>query len=150
MVALLEEAVLRSGRSRTDLERSLGLLPGTLGELFGGRAELEVRHLLLLARELGLDPVAFFRVGVQGSGAGDPVLDEVERAYRDARAGRALQEGSQGPPPAPDLDLAGAKELVRETIREELARLARGEAAGARAEERAGETGPADPAPSDD
>jgi hypothetical protein len=150
MIGQLEEAVRRSGRSRPELESAMRLLPGTLDELFGGRVELEVRHLLLLARELGIDPMSFFRVGVTGGGSGDPILEEVERAFRDARAGRTRQPGGQGPPPAPDLDLDGAKKLVRDTIREELARLVRGEAAGSRDEAREGGPGPAGPAPPDD
>ena len=151
MVRLLEEAVRRSGRSGSDLERAAGLAPGTLAALLGGRAELEVRHLLLLGRELSLDPLQVFAEGLQGEAAGgdDPVLAEVERAWREADPRRSGSPGARAAQAAADLDLEGAKELVRETIREELARLARGEAARP-GEEREGGAGPAGAAPSED
>jgi hypothetical protein len=77
------------------------------------------------------------------------VLAEVERAWREADPRRSGSPDPQAAPAAADLDLEGAKELVRETIREELARLARGEAVGP-GEEREGGAGPAGAAPSED
>jgi hypothetical protein len=128
MVRLLEEAVARSGRGHREIERAVGLVSGTLDELFADRAELAVRHLLLVARELGLDPVLFFQGGLQAGAGGDPVLEEIERAFHETYPAlvRPRMDASS-PPPDADLDLAAAKELVRQTIREELARLARGE-----------------------
>lgn len=135
IVRLLEGQIRRSRQPPGELERALGLAPGTLEELLAGRSELTVRQLLGLARELGLDPALLF----QGDEAGeqDPVLDEVERAFREVRHRPGSEEPAAGPAGA---DLAAVKELVRETIREELSRLARGELSG-RPEE--GDEGPA-------
>ncbi|HXO18997.1 MAG TPA: hypothetical protein VOA87_03635 [Thermoanaerobaculia bacterium] len=60
LLALLKEAVRRSGRSRRDIERSMGVAHGYLGLLFTRRLELRVRHILMLGRELEFEPAAFF------------------------------------------------------------------------------------------
>jgi transcriptional regulator with XRE-family HTH domain len=140
IVRLLEGQIRRSRSDRGELERTLGLAPGTLDDLLAGRAELTVRQLLVLARELGLDPALL----LQGDEAGeqDPVLDEVERAFREMRPrGRGGKPAAGAPALASDADLAAVKELVRETIRDELARLARGERSG-RSDERDEDPGP--------
>jgi hypothetical protein len=135
IVRLLEGEVRRSQRDRGELERTLSLAPGTLDDLLAGRAELTVRQLLLLARELGLDPALLLQV--DEAGELDPVLAEIERAFREVVRREQGGEPPAGAAPAPadELDLAAVKDLVRETIREELARLARGERSG-RSEER--------------
>ena len=124
MVVLLAAAVRRSGRPRVDLEAALGVAPGYLGELFAGRLPLEVRHVLLLARELGLDPALLFEDGLKGgpagAEAGDPALTEIEGAFRQLQGGRA-----PAGPGESALELDAVKELIRETIREEIARMAK-------------------------
>src|SRR5262245_936232 len=128
IVRLLEGQIRRARQDPGELERALGLAPGALEDLLAGRSELTVRQLLALARELGLDPALL----LQGDEAGeqDPVLDEVERAFRELRRPPGGQDAAAGPPGLAGADLAAVKELVRETIREELARLARGERTG--------------------
>jgi hypothetical protein len=148
MVRLLEEAVRRSPRGRGQLERAAELAPGTLDDLFGGRAELEVRHLLSVARELGLDPVLLFQGSLQGEP--DPVLDEVERAFLEVQPQRRdAQIPCGAEAPAAELDLAAVQDLVSETIRDELARLARGQRPGPQAGRREGAPLPARDAPED-
>ena len=123
MVVLLEAAVRGSSRRRVDLEVVLEVAPGYLGELFAGRVPLEVRHLLLLARELGLDPSLLFEEGLKGGSAGaepgDPALTEIEGAFRQLQGGRAPAGSGE-----PTLELDAVKELIRETIRDELSRMA--------------------------
>lgn len=58
---LLEETVRASGRSQRDVERSLGFSQGYLTQLFNGRLELRVKHIVLITDELGPGPGEFFR-----------------------------------------------------------------------------------------
>jgi transcriptional regulator with XRE-family HTH domain len=100
LVDLIEGEVHRSRRSRRDLERALGLSHGYLGHLFSGRTELKVRHILMLAQEVGFDPTALFNQALGRDPSGAPTV--------------AL------PPP---LSEERVREIARETIREELMRL---------------------------
>ena len=58
---LLEQTVRASGRSQRDVERALGVSRGYLTQLFNGRLELRVKHVVLITDELGLGPAEFFR-----------------------------------------------------------------------------------------
>ena len=60
LLHLLEGEIRRSGRSRREIERSLGLGTGYLTHLFASRMELKIRHITMLARELGFDAPALF------------------------------------------------------------------------------------------
>jgi hypothetical protein len=60
ILALLEEAIVKSRRSRRDIERKLGWSQGYLGSLLRGRITLKVWHVFALSRELGLEPLTFF------------------------------------------------------------------------------------------
>lgn len=101
LVDLIEAEVHRSRRSRRDLERALGLSHGYLGHLFSGRTELKVRHILMLAEEVGFDPTALF----------------------NAALGRGPSEPSAAAAPQP-ISEERVREIARETMREELMRLA--------------------------
>jgi hypothetical protein len=98
LLELLREKVRLSRRSHRDLERELNLGHGTIGNLFRGRTELRFRHLGMLGRALGFDPVE--------------ILLEAYGVYRPA-------------PPAPPGFVVTQEELralVREALREELDR----------------------------
>ena len=152
MVRLLEQAVGRSPRPVGALEAALGVAPGYLGELFAGRVALEVRHVLLLARELGLDPALLFegslsRAPAVAGAPGDPALTEIEGAFRQLQGGRDAARSGE-----PALELDAVKELIRATIREELARMAKPPTRGPRSpgERYSNVAGPADAADPDE
>ena len=60
ILELLEAAILKSRRSRRDIERKLGWSQGYLSSLLRGRIALKVWHVFALSRELGLEPLSFF------------------------------------------------------------------------------------------
>jgi len=99
LVDLIEGEVHRSRRSRRDLERALGLSHGYLGHLFSGRTELKVRHILMLAQEVGFDPTALFN----------------QALGRDPNAPAV--------PLPPPISEDRVREIARETIHEELRKL---------------------------
>src|SRR5947209_4538986 len=68
LTQILDEAAHRTRRSRRSLERDLGLAHGYLGNLFRGRTELKVYHVLLLAKLLQLDPIDLLRQALQEEG----------------------------------------------------------------------------------
>jgi transcriptional regulator with XRE-family HTH domain len=107
LVDLIEGEVHRSRRSRRDLERALGLSHGYLGHLFSGRTELKVRHILMLAQEVGFDPTALFNLAL----GREPV-------------------GAAPTPAPPPLTEERVREIARETMREELMRLVQPPAPG--------------------
>ncbi len=100
LVDLIEGEVHRSRRSRRDLERALGLSHGYLGHLFSGRTELKVRHVLMLAQEVGFDPTALFNQALGRDPSGVPLVAE-----------------------APPLNEERVRDIAREAVREELMRL---------------------------
>ena len=117
---LLDRAIHLSRRSRREIERTLGLGQGYLGSLLKGRIELKVRHVYVLARELGLDPLSFFTQAQAASSKESTWLRQL---------------GAPAEAPAPPAELAAEEapltrgeieDLVRKTLREELARLEKG------------------------
>ncbi len=102
LLELLREKVDLSRRSHRELEREMNLGHGTIGNLIRGRTELRLRHLAMLGRALGFDPVE--------------LLLEAYGVYRP------------DPPPPPGLVLTReelrtlVQETVREAVREEMER----------------------------
>ena len=102
LLELLREKVDLSRRSHRELEREMKLGHGTIGNLFRGKTELRLRHVAMLGRALGFDPVE--------------LLLEAYGVYRP------------DPPPPPGLVLtreelrALVQETVREAVREEMER----------------------------
>lgn len=122
LLKLLDQAIHESRRSRREIERSLGLGQGYLSSLFRGRIELKVWHVYRLARELGHDPLKFFFTV-------SPPQDVrwVHEHLGLSREGKKEREAEPAPPlrPNPDTPVTRGEldDLVRRTIREELARL---------------------------
>ena len=112
---LLDHAIHLSRRSRREIERTLGLGQGYLGSLLKGRIELKVRHVYVLARELGLDPLSFF---TQASSPRESVWLQQLGAPAEAPAPSAEPADEEAP-----LTRAEIEDLVRKTLRDELARL---------------------------
>ena len=115
ILELLDEAIHRSRRSRREIERKLGFGQGYLGSLLKGRIELKVRHVYVLARELGLEPLSFF---FQASPPEDPgqMLRQLGATPGELPP-RAAEPAAEQP-----FTRAELQELVRRTVREELAR----------------------------
>jgi transcriptional regulator with XRE-family HTH domain len=57
----LKTAVRLSGVSHRRIEREMGLCPGYLSRIFGGKVELRIRHVLGVCRVLDLPADSFFR-----------------------------------------------------------------------------------------
>lgn len=113
---LLDSAIHHSRRSRREIERTLGLGQGYLGSLLKGRIELKVRHVYVLARELGLEPLSFF---VQASPPKETAWLEQLGVSREAPAGPPQESAAEETP----LTRTEIEDLVRRTLREELGRL---------------------------
>ncbi|HJX27115.1 MAG TPA: hypothetical protein VJ885_04330 [Thermoanaerobaculia bacterium] len=120
LLKLLDQAIHESRRSRREIERSLGLGQGYLSSLFRGRIELKVWHVYRLARELGHDPLKFFFTV-------SPPQD-VRWVHEHLGLPKEGPKEAASPPPlrpSPDTPVTRGEldDLVRRTIREELARL---------------------------
>jgi hypothetical protein len=121
LLKLLDQAIHESRRSRREIERSLGLGQGYLSSLFRGRIELKVWHVYRLARELGHDPLKFFFTV-------SPPQD-VRWVHEHLGLPKEVAKETVPAPlplrPSPDALVTRGEldDLVRRTIREELARL---------------------------
>ena len=113
---LLDRAIHLSRRSRREIERTLGLGQGYLGSLLKGRIELKVRHVYVLARELGLDPLSFF---VQAQASSSKESAWLQQLGASAEAPAAPAEPDEEAP----LTRSEIEDLVRRTLRDELSRL---------------------------
>lgn len=98
LLELVREQVRLSGRSHRDLERELDLGHGTLGNIFRGRTELRLRHVVMLGRVLEFEPA-----------------DLLNEAYRTTPS-------SPPPPPPLPVTLAELRGLIVDALREELDR----------------------------
>jgi hypothetical protein len=117
LLKLLDEAIVKSGRSRREIERALGWSRGTLGSILDGRNALEAWHVFALARELDLEPLSFFlTVGPPR----DPnwVLEQLGIPPPGGE-----EPGPEPIPPGPPLSREEIEDLVRETLRVELERI---------------------------
>lgn len=62
ILKLLEAAIVKSRRSRRQIERQLDWSQGYLGSILRGRISLKVWHVFSLSRELGIEPLSFFLI----------------------------------------------------------------------------------------
>lgn len=102
---LLRDALAHLDTPTRALEGTLGIGHGNLSHLLEGRLELRVRHLLSIAKELGVPPHQFLQIGCpETTGAARRELSDVVPCRKPAPAQPA------------DLD-----ERIRAIVREELA-----------------------------
>ncbi|HYX24052.1 MAG TPA: helix-turn-helix transcriptional regulator [Thermoanaerobaculia bacterium] len=114
--ALLREAIAASRLTTREAEEALGMAHGSLEGVLKGKLDLRVRHVLALAQVLGVSPADFFILGCPA--ANDAAQHELV-AWLSPPA-RSKVKSSRAPA---STDLA---DLVRTTIREELARVRKG------------------------
>lgn len=117
ILGLIGDEIRRSRRSQRAIERSLHLSQGYLGSLLRGRIKLKVSHLYLLGRELGFEPAVLLIKAVPPK---DPESIARELDPRPEPAARSTL------PSAPGMTSEEIEDLVRRTVRLELARLGGG------------------------
>jgi hypothetical protein len=118
ILKLLDAAIVKSRRSRRQIERKLGWSQGYLGSLLRGRIALKVWHVFALSRELELEPLSLFLTAAPPR---DPswILKHL---------------GIEPPPPAPPepaapkpevvpIDREELEEMMRNLLYQELSRL---------------------------
>ena len=110
LAELLSLLVRVSGRPRQSLEQDLGLGSGGLGKILGG-TKLQMSHVLMILKALGVDPGDFFRWVYPFRGRASELIESA----------RAL--GSPTPEAAPTPAIADA--AFDERVRESLLRLLR-------------------------
>lgn len=89
---LLDQLIRISGTTKLALEKKMGWSAGYLSRLANGSIELRFRHILLVAKALGVSPAAFFH-------AAYPHVDSDEGELTGLLA--TLRSSHPEPPPAP-------------------------------------------------
>jgi Cro/C1-type HTH DNA-binding domain len=95
-----------------EIERRLGIGSGNLYRVIDGSLDLRIRHLLALADLLGVPPTDFLEMGCPSS------IQRATRRLSDWIGASTLK--STPPPPAATLSIEDLKDLIRNTVREEL------------------------------
>src|SRR5258706_11668754 len=114
--ALLREAIAATRFTTREAEEALGMAHGSLERVLTGKLELKVRHILALAAILKVSPADFFVLGCP-SANGAAQNEVIEWLSPPAR--RAVKV-------APTAKSSPLTDLVRTTIREELAQAHQG------------------------
>lgn len=114
---LLREAIAATRLSSREVEEALGIGHGKLERLLNGQLDLRVRHILALADILKVSPGDFFILGCPGAleAAQNELVDWLSPPARRKVAKAARSRSTE--------DIAN---LVRITVREELAKIRRG------------------------
>lgn len=115
LLTVLDRSIRLSGRSRRSVERDLGMGQGYLNSIFKGRIQLKVAHVHDIAGLLGVEPLSLF---FQAFPPKDPDWLLLQLGIRPG--GKALVPLRDAL--APDL-----REIVREAVRDEMARLSHDE-----------------------
>jgi transcriptional regulator with XRE-family HTH domain len=110
LLRLLRECVEASRLTYTAIEDACGIGHGRLRALLAGRIELRVRHLLGLARLLGVPPADFLELG----------CFTAQRTAK-SRLAEYLGPARAGAQDAAPESATSLRELVRAIVREELA-----------------------------
>jgi hypothetical protein len=112
LLDLLDREILKGVRSKRKLERDLNVGQGYLGSVLRGRITLKVEHLWDLADVVGFEPLVL-------------LFHSAPKEHQERFLREMGFEKPPGPPgPEPPMTRAEIVELVAQTIRRELARLA--------------------------
>ncbi len=114
LLCVLKSSIRQRNMSVRELERKLGLSQGYMQSLFKGRIELKVTHVYAIARVLEIEPLALF---LQVSPPEDPewFLQQLLPGKNVYLSGLMTERGL---PNRQEIE-----EIVRKTIRTELARI---------------------------
>jgi hypothetical protein len=124
LTRLLDEAAHKTRRSRRSLERELGLAHGYLGNLFNGRTELKVYHVLLLSKLLDLDPVELLRQALHGeAGPSERLASDTASVPAAPPLPGPAAVSEERHESSAVLDLDRLQELIRQTFRDEVRKL---------------------------
>lgn len=114
LLRLLDDEILKSRISKRKLEKILGQGQGYIGSLIKGRITLKVGHVYDIGEALGLEPLLlFFRSAPK---------ENQERLLK-ALGVQSANGDSSGDPSVP-MTREEIEGLVRQVVRQELARLA--------------------------
>src|SRR5262245_60358040 len=117
---LLETIMQAAGLTRKDLDQRLGAGPGYVSQLFTGRMELKVRHILAILRAVDVQPGVFFQtLYPEGPPVADRLLME-EFLKRYKKLGLEPQRPAGGgvpQPPAPAVDYGELHQLIQSAVR---------------------------------
>lgn len=115
LAQMLRLLIRISGRPLRDVERELGLGSGMLSKILLGRLRLQVSHVLMITRFLGIDPGDFFRWAYPYKGQPHELVQaaQLQMPARD----RVIVRDEE----AERLEEARFRDRVREVLRELLA-----------------------------
>lgn len=113
---LLRQAVTALHRPVRELESDLGISNGGLERLLDGRQDFRLRHLLAFARVLEVSPAELLELGCPDAHAGARRKVEDWVGSVEPTIKKKKQETPAAAPSAREI-----AELVRQTVREELA-----------------------------
>jgi len=88
----LEGLILISRRTRRSLEEELGLGSAGLSKILNGTVRLQMSHVFLITRALGVDPGQFFQWAVPAHGPRSPLIAQARGEQPDEAAGLAVSE----------------------------------------------------------
>lgn len=115
---LLETIMQAAGLTRKDLDQRLGAGPGYVSQLFTGRMELKMRHILAILRAVDVEPGVFFQTLYPD---GPPVADRLlmeEFLKRYKKLGLEPQPASALPvSPSSSLDYGELHQLIQSAVR---------------------------------
>lgn len=115
LLKLIDDEILKSRISKRKLEKLLGQGQGYVGSLIKGRITLKVGHVYDIGEALGLEPLLlFYRAAPK---------ENRERLLKALGVQPADGDSPPSDPPA-TMTREEIEELVRKTVRLELARLA--------------------------
>jgi hypothetical protein len=114
LLKMLDDEIVKSRISKRKLEKMLGQGQGYIGSLIKGRITLKVEHVYDIGEALGLEPLLlFFRSAPK----------ENQERLLNALGVQSANDGSSGDP-SETMTREEIEALVRQVVRQELARLA--------------------------
>ena len=118
LARLLDTTLQTSGAPPAEVERRAGLAPGALSRAGAGEQELTLQQLMLVLRELGLEPAAFFHLAYpqqpEATPGSKPIVEEIVETFQGLGYGGTPPVGRPGPPIGAD----ELRDLIKTTIRE--------------------------------